>query len=176
MPKGSYDMVKKIFRPDLADARQAWINDATMPQERQKREESSFLSYVDAAGRYADFHALRHTTGSWLAAAGVHPKVAQAVMRHRDINLTMGKSTEFSSRAPQATEEFREGGVQNKEGRKTATKKTSQDMATEISWCRLSQGHASRNRTTHFCPRTNSTTSTTPRQSRNGNPGDTFSI
>lgn len=36
-----------------------------------------------------DFHSLRHTTGSLLAASGVHPKVAQSIMRHSDINLTM---------------------------------------------------------------------------------------
>ena len=51
------------------------------------------IAYVDDAERYADFHALRHTTGSWLAANGVHPKVAQAIMRHSDINLTMGRYT-----------------------------------------------------------------------------------
>jgi len=51
------------------------------------------IPYVDEAERYADFHALRHTTGSWLAANGVHPKVAQAIMRHSDINLTMGRYT-----------------------------------------------------------------------------------
>ncbi len=36
-----------------------------------------------------DFHSLRHTTGSLLAASGVHPKVAQSILRHSDINLTM---------------------------------------------------------------------------------------
>jgi len=36
-----------------------------------------------------DFHSLRHTTGSLLVASGVHPKVAQSIMRHSDINLTM---------------------------------------------------------------------------------------
>ena len=36
-----------------------------------------------------DFHSLRHTTGTLLAASGVHPKVAQTIMRHSDINLTM---------------------------------------------------------------------------------------
>ncbi len=51
------------------------------------------IPYVDEAGLYADFHALRHTTGSWLAANGVHPKIAQAIMRHSDINLTMGRYT-----------------------------------------------------------------------------------
>jgi hypothetical protein len=39
----------------------------------------------------ADFHTLRHTTGSLLAASGTHPKVAQSIMRHSDINLTMSR-------------------------------------------------------------------------------------
>jgi integrase len=51
------------------------------------------IPYVDGAGRYADFHSLRHTTGSLLAASGVHPKVAQSIMRHSDINLTMSRYT-----------------------------------------------------------------------------------
>jgi len=49
------------------------------------------IAYIDDAGRYADFHSLRHTTGSLLAASGVHPKTAQALMRHSDINLTMSR-------------------------------------------------------------------------------------
>lgn len=55
--------------------------------------EAAKIPYVDEDGRYADFHSLRHTTGSWLAACGVHPKVAQAIMRHRNINLTMSRYT-----------------------------------------------------------------------------------
>ena len=51
------------------------------------------IPYVDDAGRFADFHSLRHSTGSLLAAAGVHPKVIQAIMRHSDINLTMSRYT-----------------------------------------------------------------------------------
>jgi integrase len=47
------------------------------------------LPYVDASGRYADFHSLRHACGSLLAAAGTHPKVAQALLRHSDINMTL---------------------------------------------------------------------------------------
>ena len=38
----------------------------------------------------ADFHTLRHTQGSLLAASGIHPKVAQTLMRHSDINHTYG--------------------------------------------------------------------------------------
>ena len=51
------------------------------------------IPYIDDAGRYADFHSIRHTTGSLLAATGTHPKVAQSIMRHRDINLTMSRYT-----------------------------------------------------------------------------------
>lgn len=51
------------------------------------------IPYQDEAGLYFDFHALRHQTGSLLAAGGVHPKVAQDVMRHSDINLTMSLYT-----------------------------------------------------------------------------------
>ncbi len=51
------------------------------------------IPYVDEAGRYADFHSLRHSTGSLLAASGAHPKVVQAIMRHSDINLTMSRYT-----------------------------------------------------------------------------------
>jgi hypothetical protein len=64
--------VAKMVKADLADAG---------------------IDYVDDAGRYADFHSLRHTTGSLLAASSVHPKASQSIMRHADINLTMSRYT-----------------------------------------------------------------------------------
>jgi integrase len=51
------------------------------------------IPYVDDAGRYCDFHSLRHSTGSLLVASGAHPKVVQSIMRHSDINLTMSRYT-----------------------------------------------------------------------------------
>ncbi len=51
------------------------------------------IDFEDDQGRVVDFHSLRHTTGSLLANAGVHPKVAQEIMRHSDINLTMSTYT-----------------------------------------------------------------------------------
>jgi len=48
------------------------------------------IAYKDESGRVFDFHSLRHQTGSLLAASGVHPKVAQSIMRHSTIELTMG--------------------------------------------------------------------------------------
>ena len=47
------------------------------------------IPYRDEEGRVLDFHSLRHTFGTNLARAGVAPKVAQELMRHSDINLTM---------------------------------------------------------------------------------------
>jgi len=88
-----HSVAKKLLRPDLDAARQAWIASAETPQEREQREASSTLCYIDAQGHYADFHALRHTTGTLLAAGGVNPKTAQSLMRHSDINLTMSLYT-----------------------------------------------------------------------------------
>jgi len=51
------------------------------------------IDYVDASGRVADFHSLRHTFLTMLAASGVHPKIAQDMARHSDINLTLSRYT-----------------------------------------------------------------------------------
>ncbi len=40
-------------------------------------------------GKWIDFHCLRHTFATNLARAGVAPKVAQDLLRHSDINMTM---------------------------------------------------------------------------------------
>lgn len=55
--------------------------------------EAAGIPYVDDRGRYADFHSLRHTFITNLASSGVHPKTAQALARHSDINLTMSRYT-----------------------------------------------------------------------------------
>ncbi len=46
-------------------------------------------------GHFADFHALRKTFVTNLARSGVMPKVAQALARHSDINLTLGVYTDL---------------------------------------------------------------------------------
>ena len=69
--------------------------------------EAAGIEYVDDAGRYADFHALRHSMGSLLAASGVHPKIAQSLMRHSDINLTLSRySHVFSGQESEAIEKL----------------------------------------------------------------------
>ena len=61
------------------------------------------IDYVDDAGRYADFHSLRHSTGSLLAAAGVHPKTAQTILRHSKVDLTLSRYTHtFKGQASEA--------------------------------------------------------------------------
>ena len=67
--------------PGLCFKRRRWL-----------REASSHLAeipYQDESGRYADFHALRHTFTTNLAKARVHPKTAQVLARHSTINITM---------------------------------------------------------------------------------------
>ena len=81
----------KMFRRDLAAARQAWIDAAPTDEERQRREASDFLRYEDSAGRFADFHATRHTYISNVVAGGASVKTAQELARHSDPRLTIGR-------------------------------------------------------------------------------------
>lgn len=57
------------------------------------------IAFVDAEGRYADFHSLRHTYGTRLARAGVRPSAAQKLMRHSDIRLTLSLYTHEDAQA-----------------------------------------------------------------------------
>ena len=63
------------------------------PAYNETNKNSTGIPYVDEVGRYFDFHALRGELGTLLAASGTHPKVAQSIMRHSDINLTMSLYT-----------------------------------------------------------------------------------
>lgn len=82
-----------MIKQDMQAARQWWI-DAVKddPKEHMRRVDSDFLKVETHKGK-ADFHSLRHTFGTLLAEAGVHPKVAMDLMRHSDINLTMALYT-----------------------------------------------------------------------------------
>jgi hypothetical protein len=86
-----------MLKVDLQRARTAWIADASADRaERERRERSSFLAYLDGDGRYADFHALRHTFITNLAKSGVSPKAAQSLARHSTIDLTMNVYTSLT--------------------------------------------------------------------------------
>lgn len=51
------------------------------------------IAKTDADGRTADVHSLRHTFATLLSKAGVAPRMAQELMRHSDIRLTMNVYT-----------------------------------------------------------------------------------
>lgn len=53
------------------------------------------ITYRDERGRVFDFHSTRVQFVTSLARAGVHPKTAQQLARHSDINLTMGVYTKI---------------------------------------------------------------------------------
>ena len=55
--------------------------------------EGAGIAFKDVNGHVADFHALRHTFISNLAAGGIHPKMAQTLARHSTITLTMNRYT-----------------------------------------------------------------------------------
>jgi integrase len=55
--------------------------------------EAAAIPYQDHEGLFLDFHALRHTFGTNLAKAGVQPKVAQELLRHSDVKLTLNTYT-----------------------------------------------------------------------------------
>jgi integrase len=73
---------------DLNYARNLWLSKSKDEAERESRQASDFLKYEDSQGKFADFHALRHTFITNLSRANVSPKVAQTLARHSDIRLT----------------------------------------------------------------------------------------
>jgi len=82
--------VAQMFRADVAAARAAWLEEAKHdPDEYEQRTKSDFLTEKNHEGESLDFYSLRHSTGSWAALAGAHPKEVQRIMRHSTITLTM---------------------------------------------------------------------------------------
>lgn len=79
----------KMLEIDLGSAREVWLDESNSITERESREASDFLKYVDSHGRFADFHGLRHMFVTNLCRANVSPKMAQTLARHSDMKLTM---------------------------------------------------------------------------------------
>ena len=70
-----FDMPAKAFKLMQADCKAAGV------------------AYCDDAGRYADFHAWRHSFVSALAKANISVKLAQTLARHSDPKLTLNTYT-----------------------------------------------------------------------------------
>ncbi len=86
------DSPAKMLRQDLEAARNNWIEEAETDPIQAERKRLSFLRYRTVEG-VADFHSLRHTFITNLARGGVHPRLAQDLARHSDINLTLSRYT-----------------------------------------------------------------------------------
>jgi integrase len=94
MPKSN---LAKMLQKDIANARTQWIKDAKdNPDEHRRRTESDFLKVKTSEGKLV-FHSLRHTFGSFLESSGAQPKVAQELMRHGSISLTLGLYTHLQA-------------------------------------------------------------------------------
>ncbi len=62
----------------------------------RKDAEKNGVAYRDEAGRYADFHALRHTWGTFLQRNGIAQRYAMNLLRHSDMKLTVKVYTDES--------------------------------------------------------------------------------
>ena len=91
-PGNWHKKAAKMLYRDLATARATWIKEAE-PAERAARERSYFLREKDEAGHVFDFHSLRGQFVTSLARAGVHPRTAQKLARHKTLALTMENYT-----------------------------------------------------------------------------------
>lgn len=78
----------EVLQRDMSAARLAWIAQVPEGRPRAERERSGFL-VAERDGAVVDFHALRTTSLSWFAAAGVPVKTLQTLARHSTPTLTM---------------------------------------------------------------------------------------
>ena len=86
----------RAFKRDLVAAGLATVERRTHDENGQKyKQPREIFDTTDDEGRVIDFHALRVTFVSGLAAAGVHPRTAQALARHAKIETTMETYTDL---------------------------------------------------------------------------------
>lgn len=91
------DLLRPWLATKLAGVRAFHMPDKTAAMLRSDLEAAG-IPFKDESGRVADFHAMRHTAGTLLTQAGVHPKLVQAFMRHSTITLTMDRYTHVGLR------------------------------------------------------------------------------
>jgi len=116
------------------------------------------IPYQDGAGRYADFHALRHTCGTLLASAGVHPKTAQDLLRHSKIDLTMNVYThtklETRAAAVESLPALHLTGKESQRAVKTGTDNMNVTTPDDLAFCLALSGGKHRTNT-DCCGKTN---------------------
>lgn len=79
------DKTAAMLRKDMKDARADYLI------EKKIDGKNDVFLVPDTDEGEIDFHSLRHTFGTLLAASGINPKTAQTLMRHSSITLTMDK-------------------------------------------------------------------------------------
>jgi integrase len=77
-----------LIRGDLMEARKTWLHSFQDARQRAEAERSDFLVYEDAAGRFADFHSLRHGYITMVGKVGVSPREHQDLARHSTYAMT----------------------------------------------------------------------------------------
>ena len=77
-----------MIQGDLKQARRHGLQAFQDARQRAEAEQSDFLAYCDSQGRYADFHALRHTYITMVGKTGVSPREHQDLARHSTYALT----------------------------------------------------------------------------------------
>ena len=91
------------IRADLTEELKSWRSECGNPNDAShvfnvpKRLVGTLKRDIKAAGidpTGIDVHSFRHTTATHLAKAGVAPRIAQSIMRHSDIRLTLGTYTD----------------------------------------------------------------------------------
>ena len=89
----------RTFAADLLAAKIARVEREETTPPGTPENDRKFREWIetdDGSGRTVDFHCLRVTFVSSLAAAGVHPRVAQALARHSSVELTMRAYTDVT--------------------------------------------------------------------------------
>ena len=84
-------MLKELFAGKLPSARAFRLPSKYNMADMLRADLAAAQIEIDPARGQVCFHSLRHSFGTMLAASGVHPKTAQTLMRHSDINLTMSR-------------------------------------------------------------------------------------
>jgi len=91
--QSTVDMLKESFSGKLPKAKAFKMPCLSNLARMIRKDLKAAKIEVDPDRGVVEFHSLRHSFGTMLAAAGVHPKTAQQLMRHSDINLTMSRYT-----------------------------------------------------------------------------------
>ncbi len=87
-------LIKEYSSQKLPTARLFKLSDSTSKMIKKDLTVAD-IEYETDDG-YADFHALRHTFGTFLARSGTKPQIAQRLMRHSDPRLTQNLYTHLT--------------------------------------------------------------------------------